>query len=263
MRSINFLLIASILLITTSQCSRKTSGKVISNHESEESQNDMTGIYTGVLPCADCPGIETTITVHSDNSYEIAQVYTDKDSVPYISSGLIEEGEKENIWVFKSRYHEVFYQNEDSALRMLNLSQKETEGQPEQNYVLKKKETDRNELLMSQLTGKKWILSQLPGVSFSFKEKHRKPHIIFDSEKKRIHGFAGCNSFFGQYIITDDGALKFDNIASTKMYCPETMEVETALLQALGNCSNFLVSDHSLQLKDAENNIITVFRTLE
>jgi copper homeostasis protein (lipoprotein) len=259
MRSINFLLIAAITLITTTQCSKKTSGKVTSTHESEQLQDNMAGTYAGLLPCADCPGIETTLTIHPNNTYEIAQIYTEKDSVPFISSGLIKKGAQKNTWVFKSRYNEMFYQFEDSALRMLDNNKKEIDGLLKQHYILKKEEADKNKLFKVRLTDRKWVLSELPGEDFALKGGSRKPHIVFDSEKHRVHGFAGCNSFFGEYHIKDDGSVRFGNIAYTKMYCAETMKIENAFLQALNNCGNLSVDDGILQIKDAENKVIAGF----
>lgn len=263
MRILNILFIAAMTLTAMTQCSKKTSGTVTATQETGQSENDLAGIYTGVLPCADCPGIETTITVHPDNSYEIAQVYTEKDSVPFISSGLIKKGEQENTWVFKSRYNETFYQYEDSALRMLDRSQKEIDGLLEQHYILKKKETDRKDRLMLELTDKKWALRELKGIDLVSQGGNRKPHIIFDPEKNRVHGFAGCNSFFGQYQIEADGSVSFKNMASTKMHCAESMKTETAFMQALHNCNKLWINDNTLKLKDAENNVIAVFTVFE
>ncbi|WP_291855787.1 META domain-containing protein [Marinilabilia sp.] len=260
MRIIKLLLFATIALTTTISCSKKTSGKVTSTNESEQIEEDMTGVYTGLLPCIDCPGIETTITVNPDNSYEISQVYTEKDSVPFISSGLIKKSEKENIWVFKSRYNETFYQFEDSVLRMLNNNQQEVDELLEQHYILKKKESEKNKLLLSQFVNKEWALKQLSGKTIDSKDGERKPHVIFDAEEDRVHGYAGCNSFFGDYQVEDDGTVRFENIASTKMYCSEKMEMETAFLQALQNCDKLSVDNNTMQLMDAENKVIAVFK---
>lgn len=42
-----------------------------------------TGYYTGTLPCADCPGVETTLWVRSDSTYVLQRKYMDRDSVPF------------------------------------------------------------------------------------------------------------------------------------------------------------------------------------
>lgn len=42
-----------------------------------------TGYYTGTLPCADCPGIETMLWVRSDSTFVLQRKYMDRDSVPF------------------------------------------------------------------------------------------------------------------------------------------------------------------------------------
>jgi uncharacterized lipoprotein NlpE involved in copper resistance len=40
---------------------------------------DWTGTYQGVLPCADCPGIETTITLFDNNTFILQMKYLGED----------------------------------------------------------------------------------------------------------------------------------------------------------------------------------------
>ncbi|PRZ00125.1 copper resistance protein NlpE N-terminal domain-containing protein [Marinilabilia salmonicolor] len=257
------LFFASIVALTYTGCSHKTSGKITSDNPSTDKIQGISGVYEGLLPCADCPGIETTLTINPDNSFEISQVYIDRDSVPFISSGKITKGDKDNIWVFKNRYNETFYQFEDSALIMLNKDQERIQGLLEEHYILKKKEDYLKNDLMVTLTGKKWILTKIEGLDSLPEMEARYPHIIFDAEEQRIHGFAGCNSFFGQYQIQPDHKISFENIASTKMYCAHTMELESAFLIALSNCKELSVTGHTLQFQNAGGQTIAVFEDLD
>ena len=44
--------------------------------------------FNGVLPCADCPGIETELTlVNDDLTYTLTQTYLDRDGQPFVSTG--------------------------------------------------------------------------------------------------------------------------------------------------------------------------------
>ena len=36
---------------------------------------DWDGIYSGILPCADCEGIKTDIQLHKDGTYRMARKY--------------------------------------------------------------------------------------------------------------------------------------------------------------------------------------------
>ena len=259
MKVSRLLFFGTIALLTYTSCSHKTSGKISSDNASNEKTEDIGGVYAGLLPCADCPGIETTLTINPDNSFEISQVYIDRDSVPFISSGKITKGDKDNIWVFKNRYNETFYQFEDSVLIMLNKDKERIKGLLEEHYILKKKENDLRVTLLS----KKWILKKLKGLNTLPEIEARDPHIIFDTEEQRIHGFAGCNSFFGKYQIKPDNKISFDNIASTKMFCANTMEMETAFLKALKDCKEFSVTNNILQFQNAEGQTILVFEYLD
>ncbi|WP_430615531.1 copper resistance protein NlpE [Flavobacterium sp. JP2137] len=59
---------------TTAADSLTTSTEVVDMHNAETSL-DIAGTYKGVLPCADCEGIETVIELKDDNSYVVTTVY--------------------------------------------------------------------------------------------------------------------------------------------------------------------------------------------
>ena len=40
------------------------------------------GTFSGTLPCADCPGIDTTLVLNPDGSYDITEVYQDEQGPP-------------------------------------------------------------------------------------------------------------------------------------------------------------------------------------
>ncbi|MGH8073215.1 MAG: copper resistance protein NlpE [Lysobacter sp.] len=39
------------------------------------------GTFSGTLPCADCPGIDTTLVLNPDGTYDINEAYQDSESV--------------------------------------------------------------------------------------------------------------------------------------------------------------------------------------
>lgn len=47
------------------------------------SQNalDWSGTYQGVVPCADCPGIETTIVINPDETFSYSGEYLERDLI--------------------------------------------------------------------------------------------------------------------------------------------------------------------------------------
>ncbi len=47
----------------------------------------ITGIYRGVLPCADCPGIQYQLNLKKDGSYHESRFYMDRDVIARLDSG--------------------------------------------------------------------------------------------------------------------------------------------------------------------------------
>ncbi|MBC5775034.1 copper resistance protein NlpE N-terminal domain-containing protein [Pontibacter sp. KCTC 32443] len=45
------------------------------------------GVWGGVIPCADCPGINYTLSLNEDNTFEETMVYQERDVEPYTRTG--------------------------------------------------------------------------------------------------------------------------------------------------------------------------------
>lgn len=45
------------------------------------------GTYGGLLPCADCPGIDTTLAFTPEGKYTLTEVYKDKGAASFVSEG--------------------------------------------------------------------------------------------------------------------------------------------------------------------------------
>ena len=59
---------------------------VDSDHNAQNSL-DWAGTYKGVLPCADCTGINTTLTLNPDHTYQYSEQYQVKDAEKTESKG--------------------------------------------------------------------------------------------------------------------------------------------------------------------------------
>ena len=63
------------------------------NHASPASDNPdfdvkaFAGTYAGILPCADCPGIDSTIAFTPEGSYTLSETYQDADKSSFLSKG--------------------------------------------------------------------------------------------------------------------------------------------------------------------------------
>ncbi len=60
--------------------------KRVDAHNSRNSL-DWAGAYEGVLPCADCPGMQTRLLLRMDGSFEIRTQYLERQVAPQTASG--------------------------------------------------------------------------------------------------------------------------------------------------------------------------------
>ena len=56
----------------------QTAKPTVDSEHNAQTSLDWSGQYQGVLPCADCSGIKTELTLHQDKTYELAEQYIDK-----------------------------------------------------------------------------------------------------------------------------------------------------------------------------------------
>lgn len=104
-------------------------------HNAENSL-DYTGTYKGVLPAADCPGIETTLTLTPDKTFTLHASYLERNS-SYNEKGTYTL--KDNLLTLKEENgEETYYKVEENSLRRLTADKEEITGDLANYYILKK-----------------------------------------------------------------------------------------------------------------------------
>lgn len=92
MKLIKFHLLVAAMIIVTSGC--VGSGKKYKQQENSaagvvDSKNkDCYGTYEGILPCADCGGIKTTLKINSDATYDLRSEYLGEENGIFEESGV-------------------------------------------------------------------------------------------------------------------------------------------------------------------------------
>jgi uncharacterized lipoprotein NlpE involved in copper resistance len=62
--------------------------KKAASQGAESTPTTFFGTYSGTIPCADCEGIETTLTLNDDKTFSITRKYLGKgDDKPFVSNG--------------------------------------------------------------------------------------------------------------------------------------------------------------------------------
>lgn len=107
-------------------------------HNSKNSL-DWTGTYNGILPCADCEGIKTTVTLENDNIYILTEEYLGKDGKPYVTKGSFSWNKEGNQITLINGERNQRYKVGENMLIHLDMNGKQIEGKLAEMYTLNKK----------------------------------------------------------------------------------------------------------------------------
>lgn len=100
---------------------------------------DWVGTYEGVLPCADCPGIKTTVTLNKDETIKIVSDYM-KGNTTFEEQGQFEWTAYNNaIFLDTKDKNRYFYKVGENKLIVLSQEGEELDGPLANNYILTKK----------------------------------------------------------------------------------------------------------------------------
>jgi uncharacterized lipoprotein NlpE involved in copper resistance len=105
----------------------------------ESNQYDWTGTYKGILPCADCEGIETVITIYENMTFIIKTKYLSKDDMVYEQRGGFLWNEDGNTIILneKNRTPRQYLIGENYLLQ-LDLKGNKITGELADKYYLHK-----------------------------------------------------------------------------------------------------------------------------
>jgi uncharacterized lipoprotein NlpE involved in copper resistance len=98
---------------------------------------DWAGVYEGVLPCADCPGIKTRLTLARDGTYELSSLYLDRQVEPRIVRGRFSWDAGGNAITLDANGDEQRFAVGEGRLSQLNRDGSPT-GAQAPNRVLKR-----------------------------------------------------------------------------------------------------------------------------
>jgi copper homeostasis protein (lipoprotein) len=220
---------------------------------------DWAGTYEGVIPCADCEGIKTVVTLHIDLTYAFSAAYLGKPGKPFETTGTFswnEAGNTVRLAGLENRPNKYFVG--EGYLLQLDMDGKKIEGESARNYTLKKQESAAKGDGAMPLIGTTWYLKSLQGEEIPIEPNTKKPFIVLRPEGSRMNGFGGCNTFAGTYEAKAPDRLSFSKVAATRMMCAD-MRVETMLFEILGETDSYAIRDDKLMLHKARMAPLAVF----
>jgi len=210
-------------------------------HNSKNSL-DWAGSYSGVVPCASCPGIETRVTLRADGTFDRSMYYIDESPFPNTDSGTFTwnaAGSKVTLGTGNGAQQ---YQVGENHLFHLDRSGERITGDLAGQYVLEKHIHD------PAIEEQRWRLVELRGKPIESSEAT----LTLRAEDSVTSGNASCNTFTGGYAIKNGQRIRFErNMAVTRMACPD-MTIEASFLETLQQVDNYAVGqDGRLSLNRA------------
>jgi heat shock protein HslJ len=253
MKKIVLILSSVCLMVQMNAC--KTTEKVTAEkpspiYISDNSKNslDWAGTYTGVVPCADCKGIQTQIVLNADKTYKLTRQYLEKEAISESFTGTFQwsiDGNVIRLNDLDEKDFPVRFKVGENILTQLDMDGNIITGENAQNYIISK--LDQN------LVNKHWQLVELFGnpVDAAQPENAKNAFITFFTDESRVSGFSGCNSFSGTYQLKQGSRLSISNVISTMKMCMNAKDTEKKLFEAINQADSYYVNGNTLTLNRA------------
>lgn len=114
-----------------------TSAKTLPDAHNSRNSLDWSGTYEAVVPCADCPGIKTSLTLGEDNTFSITQEYIDRN-LKNEDKGSFEWDSSGSVITLNGTGEKYKYKVGENKLIQLDLEGEEIDGPNKDLYVFKK-----------------------------------------------------------------------------------------------------------------------------
>lgn len=101
---------------------------------------DWPGIYTGLMPCADCKGVKATLALNKNNSYILITQYVGKSEREFVEKGKFTWGNESNTIVLTPRNSSTTQQYfvGENMLIQLDKNGNRISGKLSDRYILRR-----------------------------------------------------------------------------------------------------------------------------
>jgi heat shock protein HslJ len=117
--------------------------------------------------------------------------------------------------------------------------------------------------LSEPITEKYWKLKSLEGQEVKMaKNQQKETYFMLKTDENRVSGFAGCNTFSGSYTLEEGNKIRFSQMATTMMACPDLDFNESEFLKVFELTDNYTVKDDVLSLNIGRRAPLAVFEAV-
>lgn len=113
------------------------------------------------------------------------------------------------------------------------------------------------------ITEKYWKLKTLEGKEVKMaKNQEREVYFMLKNDDNRVTGFAGCNIIMGTYSLEDGNRIRFSQMATTLMACPDVDFNESEFLKIFELADNYRITGDKLELNVGRRAPLAVFEAV-
>lgn len=251
-----------------------SSDVVVNNEHNAKNSLDYMGMYQGVLPCADCEGIETSLLLEDDKNYLLKINYLGKKNSATNEVRGVYSWNKEGNTIILAGVENApnQYFVGENYITQLDLKGNKIEGDLADKYVLQKKSNVKilppplpptpimikdvsyhpKSIENTSLIKNKWRLVELNGKPAVSTNETNKDLFIQLNNEGRYTAFIGCNNMIGGFVLEDEKSLiKFINGATTMIECPD-ITIEKEFSKMLVKINNYSINGNNLSLNGSE-----------
>jgi heat shock protein HslJ len=110
--------------------------------------------------------------------------------------------------------------------------------------------------VVHELQSTRWVPITIDSQPITLAPQQREPFINLQSN--RVTGYGGCNRLSGGYEH-GASALKFTQVATTRMACEQGGDIEQSLLNVLESTAAWRIAGDKLELLDNAGNVLAAF----
>lgn len=115
-----------------------TSADSVATADNSKNSLDWYGTYEAVVPCADCPGIKTVLTLNKDRTFTISEEYLERKGKSE-DKGTFEWDAAGRVVTLKGKTASYKYKVGENAITQLDMSGQPIDGPNKSLYVFTKK----------------------------------------------------------------------------------------------------------------------------
>ena len=113
------------------------------------------------------------------------------------------------------------------------------------------------------ITEKYWKLKTLEGKDVKMvKNQEKEIYFMLKTDENRVTGFAGCNTILGSYKLEKGNRIRFSNMGSTMMACPDVDFNESEFLKIFELADNYTINGDELSLNVGRRAPLAVFEAV-